>query len=1044
MNKLKYNKSKDIYQYGGEFKTREDYISAVGKFLNRYNGSNLSNKTEWDAEIEKEFVDFLKSDKAASLGIKTGKDFREKVLKAQAPKTRLEKYKEADKKRAKSVTRDWSKPITETIKNEKETKPTISKDSSIITEAGDIIGAIKDSATGFYDKYVGGDDDSDDSQDTGKQIFADVEVPVTKKELDSKYQLLHDTVLTYDPYVRSGANFYRKNTNPEYVPTYKAIGTSYERDLRGYNAGDQTQKDKKLGSIVTSSDLPELEKQGYKYTGKPNYPEVTGSVIPLLDHSLASGYKHPYYDAWFNSLKDDDIVQVASTSKDGNISLQYKNKKDVQKGETAVKGRTKTLSELESSVTKEGDNEFFNFQSSKGVYSKTPFVSNDFPIPAGPRTQNLKLPFSELSGAGRFKGAMVGIYTKDENGQITDYGQMSGGVADIMKRAREIKAKTGQEPNIVLYDAGSVSGSIASPDGWNEEHYNKLTGYNNSVFATPTLLATKTPTRRVILKDLLNNKNDTLFFNTLAPKTEKEQELFRKKIIRQRGGTLSNLPRYKYGGKLEEDWIREYTIDGKKAKFFGNTEGNSSVKFNRVAMIASRYDEIVKKLDEIISEESKKTQYNSQTGNTETTQIYNLAVAFKLIVQTGIRIGNEDSAEGFMSTYKEKGKEVLAKTYGLSTLLPEHIEFKNGVAYLDFTGKKHVENKFTLSKELSKLVKPIYDSKFPTLFNIDEYTLTQFIKSTTSPYFSSKDFRTFRANVYANEIARTIAKPKIKKEYRDAVNKVADYVSSKLNNTPAVVKKSYIDGLLFWYYFGKNEDLPSKLDDTKSKKLQKGGSVVIQYKYDKGGRIDMFDYLFDNTQTKFQEGGTTSFVDSAANGLNYMLSLVGLDLKNKDGSTYDFNQSTRTIDSLSRKVDTHRAEVARIEEEQRKLREEYDKKLKQYNDFVKSSKYYNPSDTLSAGYKSGGTIPERYKKLGFTKVGQEKESTRKGKKWMVLAKKGDKYKVVHGGDPNMEDYSQHKDPKRRKEFWDRMGGRSSAKAKDPFSALYWAKKLGTW
>ena len=65
-------------------------------------------------------------------------------------------------------------------------------------------------------------------------------------------------------------------------------------------------------------------------------------------------------------------------------------------------------------------------------------------------------------------------------------------------------------------------------------------------------------------------------------------------------------------------------------------------------------------------------------------------------------------------------------------------------------------------------------------------------------------------------------------------------------------------------------------------------------------------------------------------------------------------------------------------------------------------------------------------------------------KWEVLAKKGDKYKIVKGGYRGMKDYSQHKDKDRKKNFWNRMGGKDSAKAKDPFSALYWHKRFGTW
>lgn len=94
--------------------------------------------------------------------------------------------------------------------------------------------------------------------------------------------------------------------------------------------------------------------------------------------------------------------------------------------------------------------------------------------------------------------------------------------------------------------------------------------------------------------------------------------------------------------------------------------------------------------------------------------------------------------------------------------------------------------------------------------------------------------------------------------------------------------------------------------------------------------------------------------------------------------------------------------------------------------------------------KNGGGIPERYKNMGFTKVGVKKNSTRPGKKWMVLAKKGDQYKVVHGGYDGMKDFSQHGSEKRKTNFWNRMGGKNSSKATDPFSPLYWHKKFGTW
>ena len=103
--------------------------------------------------------------------------------------------------------------------------------------------------------------------------------------------------------------------------------------------------------------------------------------------------------------------------------------------------------------------------------------------------------------------------------------------------------------------------------------------------------------------------------------------------------------------------------------------------------------------------------------------------------------------------------------------------------------------------------------------------------------------------------------------------------------------------------------------------------------------------------------------------------------------------------------------------------------------------------TMSANpdirYASGG-IPDRYKKMGFEEVGEKRKSSNPEKKWMVLAKKDDQYRVVHGGHKGMEDFVQHKDEQRRGKFWQRMGGRDSVKARDKFSPLYWHKKFGTW
>lgn len=130
-----------------------------------------------------------------------------------------------------------------------------------------------------------------------------------------------------------------------------------------------------------------------------------------------------------------------------------------------------------------------------------------------------------------------------------------------------------------------------------------------------------------------------------------------------------------------------------------------------------------------------------------------------------------------------------------------------------------------------------------------------------------------------------------------------------------------------------------------------------------------------------------------------------------------------------------------------KLMEEFiDIAMKEFEKNPKNKKQeggqFNNSDMLELMQEGG--IPQRYKAMGFSRVGQKKASTRDGKKWMVLAKKGDKYKVVHGGAKGMSDYTKHKDEDRKDRFWKRHNAGAPGKSKDPFSPLYWHKRFGTW
>lgn len=79
-------------------------------------------------------------------------------------------------------------------------------------------------------------------------------------------------------------------------------------------------------------------------------------------------------------------------------------------------------------------------------------------------------------------------------------------------------------------------------------------------------------------------------------------------------------------------------------------------------------------------------------------------------------------------------------------------------------------------------------------------------------------------------------------------------------------------------------------------------------------------------------------------------------------------------------------------------------------------------------------FPERYKKMGFTGFNKPKKSNRPEKKGMVVAKEGDKIRLIHFGDSSMgHNYS----PEARSSFKARHA-KNIAKGK--MSAAYWADK----
>lgn len=162
-----------------------------------------------------------------------------------------------------------------------------------------------------------------------------------------------------------------------------------------------------------------------------------------------------------------------------------------------------------------------------------------------------------------------------------------------------------------------------------------------------------------------------------------------------------------------------------------------------------------------------------------------LAIAFRLLDQAAIRVGNEGYAE-------EHG------SYGLTTMLVKHVEITNTTVGLHFPSKsgQRVETQIT-NKGLATALEPLLQrpGTHPALaweeqgkwHPLTSTMVNEFLCEITGVEMSAKDFRTWHATVIA---ARALAKGSTPK---DAVDEVAKH----LQNTPTIARNSYIDPRVF-------------------------------------------------------------------------------------------------------------------------------------------------------------------------------------------------------------------------------------------------------
>jgi len=221
----------------------------------------------------------------------------------------------------------------------------------------------------------------------------------------------------------------------------------------------------------------------------------------------------------------------------------------------------------------------------------------------------------------------------------------------------------------------------------------------------------------------------------------------------------------------------------------GFTEKNKKKNFHKMIEFGENYKKMMNSVKRDLFSE----------GETKEKQI---AMALMLVIDCGIRIGSEK--------YKNEND-----SFGATTLETRHIKIKGEVVSVDFIGKKGVQNTGKCrSKRLSRnlRIKKRTLKKNEPIFTYRRRNKWYSLKSTdVNNYlkrfgnFSSKNFRTWVANLsFISEILKheTPTTESLKKKN---INVALQKTAHKLNNTPLVCKKNYIDPYLIDLYMNDNK-----------------------------------------------------------------------------------------------------------------------------------------------------------------------------------------------------------------------------------------------
>lgn len=198
-----------------------------------------------------------------------------------------------------------------------------------------------------------------------------------------------------------------------------------------------------------------------------------------------------------------------------------------------------------------------------------------------------------------------------------------------------------------------------------------------------------------------------------------------------------------------------------------------------------------------------------------------LAIMTRLINDLYIRIGTDKSVKKF-------------RTFGITTLGKRHVEIRRGGRVtFDFVGKSRIKHRLVLvDEELARLLASLislgggrklfqYIGDDGRLRPVKPAEINAYIKQLTADEFTAKDLRTWGASMTAAiEFAR-VGPAGDEKQLKANVVKVVERVATRLGNTPAVCRSSYIHpGVMTAYAAGVTIDGNAVDDSRRARRIE--------------------------------------------------------------------------------------------------------------------------------------------------------------------------------------------------------------------------------